>query len=937
MNKKKNKIQNKNPLLLKGASLEEQNKYIQNILKQNGINAEIAFQPFVLQSYIDEKKSFSKGLIAYLMLLEKELDQISDDKNLKLLIFQMFTELGSLVFPNTSACYSIIPKDLKDLKWEEIIKKHQSKFELKIKENDCSLKLLTIEYSPKAFVCLVSLSISKILVNSLSKNMNSLLVDNSGRFDELSLDQRPRIKSGSWLGVLKRDIQEHLAGLNKKSLLQQENIFISKYSEGLATIITEELLSDNLLAAYSTISNKTSGKVKATGYFVWCGSNLLLYPKTFALPMVYAPNDWLLNPNGGAENGGHLLFSLTNLSYQGYLNSRSNHLHKHGLTLKQVSTINKLQKIPFSVNDTVVRFFNKYKQELTDSSVLLLADDWVTPTEEMVLKVNKKWIAVHIINTERARYAATKELLGKKYQTLKNQDALSVSALYQNKAIYWPVFQDFRSRIYRIGHLNNQLDPFTRSLIRFHSDKSFVNRKKNKYTEATFNLLLKEVLVKKDLIEKWENILGNRFIYNDKFEELLLDDLLAKKLSFIQVGQMLSIRQGLYDTVGVFYDASASAYQIMGVINGDKTLCQLTNVLKSKKGEKNDLYQHVLENVFSDISFSDLNIKDAKFATMYVQYFKENVDRSLVKSIVMPLIYGKTSQGFAEDLTLFFEKGGFLPSNSVLLKLANHIIKHLKSCALFSRVSVFMKMLRAIGGFLFDLDAFIIKGYYSDTHIAYYKEESEVLFLYYKDKSSSTSKYKRQKISLTRPAQDEQGNFLKSKTKSIIALVANYVHFLDALICHNVIDGLNANVPIGTIHDSFFVKPKNLVELKERYKKGLRLAQKTHVYNLFNWLLVICTGLYKKNSDFGEIVEKLEKLAEQNSKFENDISHEVQYIPSDEMLALLKPILKPLSRADKAKWTLIIEYFENGALEDGFDVAELLNSNPGELLFPDNE
>lgn len=111
-----------------------------------------------------------------------------------------------------------------------------------------------------------------------------------------------------------------------------------------------------------------------------------------------------------------------------------------------------------------------------------------------------------------------------------------------------------------------------------------------------------------------------------------------------------------------------------------------------------------------------------------------------------------------------------------------------------------------MGAFLFELDSFIIKGYYSDTHIAYYKEETEVLYLYYKE---NTSKYRRQKISLTRPALDEQGNFQKSKTKAVVVLVANYVHFLDALICHYVIDNLSADLPVGTIHDSFYIKPTN--------------------------------------------------------------------------------------------------------------------------------
>lgn len=47
-----------------------------------------------------------------------------------------------------------------------------------------------------------------------------------------------------------------------------------------------------------------------------------------------------------------------------------------------------------------------------------------------------------------------------------------------------------------------------------------------------------------------------------------MEDLLAKKLSLIQAEQLQLIRQGAYDKVGVFYDASASA--IIGTINKER-------------------------------------------------------------------------------------------------------------------------------------------------------------------------------------------------------------------------------------------------------------------------------------------------------------------------------------------------------------------------------
>lgn len=139
---------------------------------------------------------------------------------------------------------------------------------------------------------------------------------------------------------------------------------------------------------------------------------------------------------------------------------------------------------------------------------------------------------------------------------MRNQDVLRIAKLYLDKTIYWPAVFDFRGRVYRIGNLNIQMDEFVRSLISFQSTKSPTNRKKNKYTLEKFNLLLQAILEYDDaLIQEWDAIFGDRFINNDAFERRLLDSILNNKLSLIQVGQLLLVREGHYDKVGVFYDA----------------------------------------------------------------------------------------------------------------------------------------------------------------------------------------------------------------------------------------------------------------------------------------------------------------------------------------------------------------------------------------------
>jgi hypothetical protein len=328
-----NKLQNTRPVLLKGSSLEEQNTYIQQLLDTHGIKSTLRFEPTVLQKYINEKKTFGKGLVAYLEHFDERLDQITDDKDLKLYLFQILSELGSLVFPNTSACYSIIPNDLKQFKWEQIIHQGNKQFKKKATISEIAkiqplINVFLSDKHPESVSCLVSLCLCNVLIRALNKSMDGLLIDDHGKLAGAAMDQRPRIKSGDWLNQLAYLLQAHLMGLEPNQNTQID--VLNLYSISLASAITEELLRNNLIVSYKTILLEESKDKKTPKYFVWCGSELLVFPKTLSLPMVYAPEEWKINHNQGGDNGGYLLSSLTNISYQGYLDSRSYRTHKIG-------------------------------------------------------------------------------------------------------------------------------------------------------------------------------------------------------------------------------------------------------------------------------------------------------------------------------------------------------------------------------------------------------------------------------------------------------------------------------------------------------------------------------------------------------------------------------------------------------------------------------
>ena len=82
--------------LLQGDSLEKYNEYLRQLLIERGISADLEFNLEQLQQLIDQEGTFGKGLIVYLKQLERQLDLITDDKDLKLYIFQILSELVSI-------------------------------------------------------------------------------------------------------------------------------------------------------------------------------------------------------------------------------------------------------------------------------------------------------------------------------------------------------------------------------------------------------------------------------------------------------------------------------------------------------------------------------------------------------------------------------------------------------------------------------------------------------------------------------------------------------------------------------------------------------------------------------------------------------------------------------------------------------------------------
>jgi hypothetical protein len=138
-----------------------------------------------------------------------------------------------------------------------------------------------------------------------------------------------------------------------------------------------------------------------------------------------------------------------------------------------------------------------------------------------------------------------------------------------------------------------------------------------------------------------------------------------------------------------------------------------------------------LNNALKDLNFDTTN--DELIAN-YMDFFNNNLNRTLIKAIIMPLIYGKTSMGLVEDLKKIFEKGLLFPSNQILIRIANRMLSIFKQHPTLKELMLFMGAKRAFAALLFKCNKVIIRSPYHHSFIEYNKEEIQQIRIYFKNR-----------------------------------------------------------------------------------------------------------------------------------------------------------------------------------------------------------
>jgi len=535
-----------------------------------------------------------------------------------------------------------------------------------------------------------------------------------------------------------------------------------------------------------------------THQYVVCTFDVSLLPMRLNLPMVCKPRKWAcLQSDKKARtvsdlSGGYLCEPTAEMynRYRLLTSHDVNHFYidisEGDNSSKLCEVMNKLQSQKFQINRSLLDF-------IYDNNELLVENGMILP--EFLSRVNNKDVSSLLRKYYLNDQVISKEyrfddLLSSIYKIIQGcryeQTMLRLSKALDGYDIYLPAYLDFRGRIYRSGILHFHERDLTRSLLLFSDVKTTdSNEKKQKAFEAlAFHYKSFETL---DECREWYNktirTITDKVIDN-RDEEVTKKNLIELSAKAKHPFQFMSHAHGLFmnkwGNLPIVQDASASAYQLMSYFLLNDKIAIRTNLIPNRDGKINDIYTMLLEEL---LVFFDKVLSEPLLSTV-----KKLFNRSLVKSIYMPMIYGKSQYSVCTDLKSEF-------SNKLSDKECREITK---ICFRFwsdryHGMDCLIKLIRSIGWVVSSRDSPVCyKVPFFRTVQDYMVMKPINVWVY------DVNKKKRRRVTL-RVTTDK-----RDRRKSEISTFVNFIHQKDAYIAMSVIETMQIiNAPVYTVHDNF--------------------------------------------------------------------------------------------------------------------------------------
>lgn len=246
-------------------------------------------------------------------------------------------------------------------------------------------------------------------------------------------------------------------------------------------------------------------------------------------------------------------------------------------------------------------------------------------------------------------------------------------------------------------------------------------------------------------------------------------------------------------------DASASAYQLISYYLLDDKIAVNTNLIPSTDSKMKDIYTFFREDI--KVYLQQNRSKTELDHSLYTIVIN-GLTRKLVKSLFMPLVYGKSVYSMSED---FYQHFSTVVKKGDCYKIAKAINSYFEEK--LPHIMNLMKLVRTVGW----LTSALGKPVHYSTPVLttvqdYMKSKTVNIWVY--DRNNK----KRSKVTLRVPTQE------RDRKKTAASIFANFIHQKDGYIAYCMIrNKLKLGGPIYTVHDNFITTPDCAMNMAKYY------------------------------------------------------------------------------------------------------------------------
>lgn len=625
---------------------------------------------------------------------------------------------------------------------------------------------------------------------------------------------------------------------------KMENVHMSETKKNLYSIgvhllefmIERGLVSSITVESFSGVVKKKSkgGYFTPSNLFIVCEFDISLLPIKLNLPMICPPLDWKSacpddqSPRYLSDLSGGYLSGPTGEIYDRYRLLSSGNLNHFYIYIGNddnykylCNVMNSLQRQPFTINSDWLDYLIQFEDSFVDNGLLMPKFLEELDIREVYPLLREYHMKHEIINKEFSfndlLNSVIKNIQRSRYERL----ILNLASAYNGYKFYLPAFLDFRGRIYRSGILHFHERDLARSLIVFadHNETRLLCPEKanaiaclaTSFHYNSFNTI-RNAADYFNFLDENRKTLGTH--------ENLTSFPTGAKRPFQFCANMFALVHEKYDYlkdyVPITQDAASSAYQIMSYFLLDETLAERTNLFPSLYGEINDVYLFFLEELKE---FMKAELEDNLCSVVC-----KHLNRKIVKSIFMPILYGKTLMSTSTDLMGHFSQHLTRKECFLVGKVCFKFFKEK-----YPGMECLIRLISLIGWVASARGSAVTYNVsYFTTVQDYHKMEPILIWVY--------DRLHKKKRRVTLRVSSDKRDRRKTETSTFV----NFIHQKDAFIAMKVVEEMLEFSPIYTVHDNFITTANSSNLIPMTYLKVFRsLGPPLSIINKFIYMNVI--------------------------------------------------------------------------------------------------